>query len=88
MVIPTKVVVGKVTVANQVPLVVILTGTSGAVCLWSPERLNPGGIEPPGSRGVAQGGTRSGQEAAGQMGTPVCPQQPGPWENIPHQAPN
>ena len=25
---------------------------------------------------MAQGGTRASQEDAGQMGTPVCPQQP------------
>ena len=43
------------------------------VCPWPQERLDPGGIELPVSRGVAQVETWSGQEAAGKMGTPVCP---------------
>ena len=51
-------------------------GTLRRICLWPLERLDPGGVEPPRSRGVAKGGARSGQGAAGQMGTPVCPQQP------------
>ena len=29
---------------------------------------------------------KPGQEAAGQMGTSICPQQPGPRKDIPHQA--
>ena len=48
--------------------------------------MNPGEVESPGSRGVAQGGIRPGQEAAGQTGTAVCLQQPGPRKDIPHQA--
>ena len=31
---------------------------------------------------------RPGQEAAGDMGTFVCLQQPGPGEDVPHQAPD
>ena len=53
-------------------------GNLQRVCPWPPERWDPGGTELPGSRRVAQGGTRSGQEAAGQMGTSVFLQQPGP----------
>ena len=79
-----KVVVGKVTLANQVPPL----GTMGGFLPMVPERLDFGGIEPPGSRGVAQEGTRSGQEAAGQMGMPICLQWPGSRKDIPHQAPN
>ena len=65
IVIPTKLVIGKVTPANQVPPVVLLMGTSGESTCGPTEGLDPGGVEPPGSTGVAQGGTRSGQEAAG-----------------------
>ena len=50
-----------------------------------PERLDPGGTGPPESGRVPQGGTRSGQEAADQMGTPVCLQQPGPGKDVPNQ---
>ena len=50
----------------------------------APRKLDPGGTEPLGSRRVAQGGTRSGQEAAGQMGTPVSLQQPGSREDVPN----
>ena len=42
------------------------------MCPWPPEGLDTGGVEPPGSTGVAQGGTRSNQEAAGQMGKPIA----------------
>ena len=58
------------------------------VCPLPQEGLGPGGVESSGSRGVAQGGTRSGQEVVGQMGTPVCLQQPGPRKDIPHQTPD
>ena len=88
MVIPTKVVIDKAALANQVPLVVHPTGIWGESTHGPPERLDSGEIEPSGSRGVAHRGTRSGQEAAGQMGTPVSLQWPGPGEDIPHQAPN
>ena len=54
----------------------------------APEREDPGGIEPPGSREEAQGGARSVQEAAGQMGTSVFPQWPGPGEDVPDQTSN
>ena len=43
--VPTKTTVGKVTLANQVPPVVLLMET--------PERMDPQHIEPPGPRGVA-----------------------------------
>ena len=46
-------------------------GDPRRVHLWPLERLDPGGIEPQRSRGVAQGETRTDQEAAGQMGIPV-----------------
>ena len=55
---------------------------------WLPEGLDPGRIEPPGFRGVAGGGIGMGQEAAGQMGTSVCLQQPGPGKDIPNQTPD
>ena len=60
----------------------------GRVQLWPSERLDPGGIESPGSKGEAQGRTWIDQEAAGQMGTPVCPQWPEPGNNVPNPASN
>ena len=37
---------------------------------------------------MAQAGTKSGQEAAGQMGISVCQKQPGPGKHIPNQTLN
>ena len=55
---------------------------------WSPERLDPGGAEPPGLRGLAQRVMRPNQTAAGQIGTSVHLQQPVPRKDVPHQAPD
>ena len=88
IIIPTKVVVGEVAQANKLLLVVLPMETLGKSAPWLPERLDPGGIEPPRSRGVAQGRTRLGQEAASQMGKPVCLQWPGPRKDILHQTPD
>ena len=77
IVIPTKLVVGKVTLANQLQLVVFLMGTSGESTCRPWQGLILEGIEPPGHRAVAQGGRKSGQEVAGQMAAPVHLQSPG-----------
>ena len=74
IVVPTKVVIGKVTLANQVPPVVLPMGASGESTHGPPRRTGSWRVEPLGSGGVAQGGIRPGQEAAGKVGTPVCPQ--------------
>ena len=58
------------------------------VCLLPPERMDSGGVEPPGPGGVARSRTKTGQGATAQMGTPVCLQQPGPGQNILGQAPD
>ena len=80
IVIPTKVVIGKVAPAIQVPPVVLPMENLP----MAPRKTETGEIEPTGSRRVAQGGTRTFQEAAGQMEPPVCPQQPGPGKDIPN----
>ena len=51
-VVPTEAIVGKVTPANQVLLVVLPMETQG-VCLQPPEGMDPGGIQHPGPGGVA-----------------------------------
>ena len=87
IIIPAKVVVGKVAPANWVLLVALPMEASGEPAC-DPQKDWIGGAEPPGLRGAAQGGTRPGQEAAGQMGTSVCPQWPGPRKDIPNQTPD
>ena len=84
IVIPTKVVVGSHSsqpgATGGSP-----DGNHGRIHPWPLERLDPGVIEPSGSRGVVQGGKKSGQEASVQRGTPVCQQWPGPEKNIPNE---
>ena len=55
------------------------------VCPWSPERLHPGWIKPPGFRRLAWGEAKMGQAAADHMRTPVSPQWPGPGKDFPNQ---
>ena len=79
--VPTKAIVGKVTPANWVPPMVLLMETSEGSTHnpqkgWILEELNLQGLEE--WPKVEQ----EGQGAAAQMGTFVCPQQPGPGQNI------
>ena len=56
------------------------------VCSWPIEGMDPGSIESPGPRGVVWSRTSTGQEAATQMGAPICPQWLGPGQDILDQA--
>ena len=68
--IPTKAIVGKVTLTNQVLLVVLLAETLGDSTHGPWKGCDPGGIEHPGPK-VEQ---EQAQGAAAQMRTPDCPQ--------------
>ena len=79
--VPTKVIVGKVTLANQVPPVVLLTETQrGPPTLPRKDGSWRNWTSKP--TVMAQSRTRRNHGAAAQVGTPVCLQWPGPGQNI------
>ena len=47
----------------------------------TPKGMDLGGPGPSRLQGVAQTRAGTGQRVAAQMGTPICPQQPGPGQN-------
>ena len=64
--VPIKEIVGKVTPANQISSVVLPTEVLGPSTHGAQERMDPGGVEHPGPRGVAWSRTGTGQTAAAQ----------------------